>query len=451
MKIPSALKSLTTSLLERKKEKKRLRGPADLHYALADSISLLDALAWREVTAQAGFFMSLDYLRTLEQVLPVNLSARYALIFSGLGAERQLVAAVYMQIADISLAQVRPEPPQKAPKSAKAGKKWALPLDQLAQATKQRVLTCGNLLSFGQHGIAFAPDVDSKLAWHGVVEVLYRVRQAEKLAGKTHFVMIKDLHDPYIQQAAHLENLSYRYIETEPNMLLTLAPEWKTYDDYLASLASKYRANIRNAILKPLDEAGCTVVHLPDLAPHRDRIFALYKAVQANAGFRPFELVPDYFLALQKVAGDRLRCSAIQRGGNLLGFLISVADGGTAIAYHIGFDRAAAADLPIYLRLLHAGIADALALGCKQISYGRTALEPKAALGAKPQTFGVFVRHRQPVLNKLMKRLLLAIEHEDAPQRNPFKKAKVDKAGKADKVDKVDKETPQILNWRPNA
>lgn len=421
MKIPAALQSLTTSLLERKKEKKRLRGPADLHYALADSISLLDAAAWQEVTAQAGFFMSLDYLSTLEHVLPVNLSARYALIFSGLGSERQLLAAVYMQIADISLAQVRPE---KQGKSTKTDKKWALPLDQLAQAARQRVLTCGNLLSFGQHGIAFAPDVDSQLAWHGVVEVLYRVRQAEKLAGKTHFVMIKDLHDPYVQQAAHLENLSYRYIETEPNMLLTLAPEWKNYDDYLASLASKYRVNIRNEILKPMDEAGCTVTHLPDLAPHRDSIFALYKAVQVNAGFRPFELVPDYFLALQKVAGERLRCSVIQRDGNLLGFLISVADGDTSIAYHIGFDRAAAADLPIYLRLLHAGIADALALGCTQISYGRTALEPKASLGAKPQTFGILVRHRQPVLNKLMKRLLLGIEHEDAPERNPFKKAK---------------------------
>ncbi|MBI1772609.1 MAG: hypothetical protein HYR68_09765, partial [Burkholderiales bacterium] len=74
------------------------------------------------------------------------------------------------------------------------------------------------------------------------------------------------------------------------------------------------------------------------------------------------------------------------------------------------------------------GIADAIDLGCKRISYGRTALEPKAALGAKPQTFGVFVRHRQPVLNKLMKRLLLGIEHEDAPDRNPFKKEKTAKA-----------------------
>ncbi|MFZ6874987.1 GNAT family N-acetyltransferase [Undibacterium sp. Di27W] len=422
MKIPAALQSITSALLERQKERKRLRGPADLYYAIADSISMLDASSWQELAANSGFFMSLEYLTALEQVLPLNLSARYALIFDGTGIDRRAIAAVYMQIADISLAQARPE------KSAETDKKWALPLDQLAQHAKQRILTCGNFLSFGQHGIAFAKDVDPQLAWHGVVEVLYRVRQAEKLAGKTHFVMIKDLHDPYIDQAAHLENLSYRYVETEPNMVLDLAPAWKNYDDYLASLASKYRSSIRNAIFKPMDDAGCTLEKLTDLTPVLDEVFALYKAVQVNASFRPFELLPEYFPVLQAAAGDKFRCSVIKREGRLLGFLISVADGETAIAYHIGFDREAAEELPIYLRLLHAGIADAIDLGCKRISYGRTALEPKAALGAKPQTFGVFVRHRQPVLNKLMKRLLLGIEHEDAPDRNPFKKEKAAKS-----------------------
>lgn len=422
MKIPAALQSITNALRERQKERKRLRGPADLHYAIADSIGMLDAGSWQELAVQSGFFMSLEYLAALEQVLPLNLSARYALIFDGTGADRQAVAAVYMQIADISLAQARPE------KSAETDKKWGLPLDQLAQHARQRILTCGNFLTFGQHGIAFAKDVDPKLAWHGVVEVLYRVRQAEKLAGKTHFVMIKDLHDPYIDQAAHLENLSYRYIETEPNMVLDLAPAWKNYDDYLASLASKYRSSIRNAIFKPMEEAGCTLEKLTDLTPVLDNIFALYKAVQVNASFRPFELLPEYFPVLQAAAGDRFRCSVVKRDAHLLGFLISVADGETAIAYHIGFDRLEAEELPIYLRLLHAGIADAIDLGCKRISYGRTALEPKAALGAKPQTFGVFVRHRQPVLNKLMKRLLLGIEHDDAPDRNPFKKEKAAKS-----------------------
>lgn len=416
MNIASKLKSITSSLSERSQTRKALRGPADLYYAIADSIGMLDPGTWEELSKDAGFFMSLPYLRALEKVLPANLSARYALIYSGAGAERTPVAAVYMQIADISLAQTRP---------VKDNAASANPLDKLARSTSQRILTCGNLLTYGQHGIAFAKDVDAKLAWHGIAEVLYRVRQAEKLVGKTHFIMIKDLHDPYVEQAAHLENLSYRYVETEPNMVLALQDDWKHYDDYLASLASKYRTKIRNAIFKTMEDAACTIEQISDVAAVQDQIHALYKAVQVNAGFRPFELQPHYFPALQQVAGDRFRCSVIRQEGKMLGFLISVADGDKSIAYHIGFDRAAAADLPIYLRLLHAGIADAIALGCKEISYGRTALEPKASLGAKPQPFGILVRHRQPVLNKLIKHVLLGIEHDDAPERSPFKKAAV--------------------------
>ena len=408
--VPAALVLLRARMGERK----RLRSHAGLTYAIADSISLLDAGAWRTITSEASFFLSYDYLRSMEAVLPVNIGARYALIYQDSGAGRTPVAAVYMQIADVSLAQARPV-------AAQPGK-----LDTLARAARQRILVCGNLLTFGQHGVALAAGADTQLAWHGVAEVLYRVRQGEKLARGTEFVMIKDLHPPYTAQAAQLEKLSYRYVETEPNMVLTLIPAWKSHDDYLASLASKYRSKVRTTVFKAIADSGCSVEHLTDVAGAADQLHALYKAVQVNAGFRPFELVPDYFAALQQVAGERFRCSVIKRDGVYLGFLISLADGDTAVAYHIGFDRAASADLPLYLRLLHAGIADAIDMGCKQISYGRTALEPKAALGAKPQAFGVLVRHRQPVLNKLIKHLLLGVEHDDAPERSPFKR---DQAG----------------------
>lgn len=415
MGITEKLKGIKTSLSERSAARKNLRGPADLSYAIADGIDMLDGGTWDSLAGEGGFFMSRTYLKTLEQVIPDNIETRYALIYSGTGAARQPVAAVYMQIAEISLAQTRPV------KDADSSN----PINKLASSTRQRILTCGNLLTYGQHGIAYARDVDHKLAWHGIAEVLYRVRQAEKLVGKTHFIMIKDLHAPFIEHAAHLEHLSYRYVETEPNMVLTLDGAWKNYDDYLASLASKYRGTIRNAIFKAMDAAACTIEQVSDVAAVQNEIHALYKAVQVNADFRPFELQPHYFPALQKAAGERFRCSVVKQDGKLLGFLISVADGDKSIAYHIGFDRAAAADLPIYLRLLHAGIADALSMGCKEISYGRTALEPKAALGAKPQPFGILVRHRQPVLNKLMKHVLLGIEHDDAPERSPFKKAAV--------------------------
>ncbi len=433
MKLVDKARAVKAGITAKTNTRKRLRGPANLQYAIADSICLLDKTAWHAITGDACFFMSPNYLDKMEAVLPLNISPRYALIYNGTGADREPVAAMVMQIASISFDQVRPEKNAKDAASATVSraKKWLPTFNKMASDAKetmkekaaQRVLTCGNLLTFGQHGIAFAPGCDTALAWHGVAEVLYRVRQAEKLVGKTHFVMIKDLHAPFTAQAEKLEALSYTFVETEPNMVLTLRDDWKNYDDYLASLASKYRANIKNGAFKPIDEAGCTVEHVTNIGQYEAEFFALYKSVQVNADFRPIELQPRYFAALEAAAGENFRCSIIKQSSQILGFLISVMDGDTGIAYHIGFDREAAATLPIYLRLLHASVADAISLGAKRVSFGRTALEPKAALGAKPQPFGVLVRHRQPVLNKLIKRLLMGIEHDDAPDRNPFKKA----------------------------
>jgi predicted N-acyltransferase len=418
MGLKSKLSEITRTLTARHQLRRELRGPAELHYAIADSIALLDAPTWNTLACDAGFFLSRDYLLAMESVLPHNISPQYAIVSQRVDGTLIPMAAVYMQLADISLAQVG-----KAPQINDAGRAIT-PVGKLVTQAAQRILCCGNLLSFGQHGIAFAKNIDVHTAWHGVAEVLYRVRQADRLRGKTHFVMIKDLHSPFEESATVLQELSYREVETEPNMVLDLDPEWKSYDDYLGGLASKYRANIRNGILKPIEAKGFTVERVRDLQSQRERLFELYKSVQMNASFRPFELRSDYFAALERVAGERLRCSAIRDGSRMIGFLITLAESDeTAIAYHVGFDRDAAVDSPVYLRLLHAAIEDAIDLGCKRVSFGRTALEPKAALGAKPQAFAVLVRHRQPLLNKLLKHLLLGIEHAEAPERNPFKKS----------------------------
>jgi Acetyltransferase (GNAT) domain len=132
----------------------------------------------------------------------------------------------------------------------------------------------------------------------------------------------------------------------------------------------------------------------------------------------------DYWPALARAAGGRARFAALTRGDAMLGFIVTLRDDGdTAIGYHVGFDRAAAAELPLYLRLLQRSVEDGIALGAKRLSLGRTALEPKAMLGAKPEPLHVWVRHRQPVLNKLMRALLGRIHHDEAPERNPFGKA----------------------------
>jgi hypothetical protein len=425
MKLIDKAKALKTKLTERGAERKLLRSSAKVHYALADSIDALNSDAWQRTTAQSGFFFSREYLRMLESVSPDNIDLRYALIS---GENNTPIAAVVMQLVRIGIDQVGAKKGVTSGDTVKkSAKRLLAPItEKIADRAAQTVLVCGNMLTYGQHGVAFASGVDQSQAWHAVAEVLYRTRQAERIAGRTDFILIKDMHAPFVQSAKRLEQLSYRYIETEPNMVLKLDAAWKTYDDYLGGLASKYRANVKNGVLKPIEAAGCVIERVSDVTAIAARIHALYRSVQANAQIRPFLLPESYFPTLLTTAGERLRFSLLKRDDEILGFLVSLADGETAIAYHIGFDRDAAENLPIYLRLLHAGVEDALSMGCKRISYGRTALAPKAALGAKPEAFGVLVRHRQPVLNKLIKGMLLSIEHEDAPERNPFKTVKLE-------------------------
>ncbi|MBK8269327.1 MAG: hypothetical protein IPK83_13885 [Planctomycetes bacterium] len=64
-------------------------------------------------------------------------------------------------------------------------------------------------------------------------------------------------------------------------------------------------------------------------------------------------------------------------------------DGDTAVGYYLGYDKATNETVPVYFRLLHAVIADSIAMGCKRLSLGRTALEPKARLGARPVPLNV--------------------------------------------------------------
>lgn len=287
-----------------------------------------------------------------------------------------------------------------------------------------RVIVCGNLLSWGQHAVAFAPGVDPAEVWPGVAEALYRVRRAEHLSGRTDFVMIKDLRADDAPASA-LERFSYRPVATDPNMVLEFAPSWKTFGNYLAGLHSKYRKNAVR-VGKDLEAAGVRLEPLADLSRDAARLHALYLQVHDAAAVRPVTISPDYLPALSAAFGSDLRCTVARRGGEILGFVTTLKDGEEAIGYYIGFDRSKKDELPLYFGLLQSTIADALALGCRRLSLGRTALEPKAKLGALPVPTRIWLRHAAAPVNLLIKSLLGSVPHGEAPERNPFKDAQAE-------------------------
>ena len=394
--------------------------PSGFGFAFADRVDYLDGATWDRVAERNSLFLRRDVLRVLEDHGPENILPRYAMIFRG----GKSVAVLAAQIVSVTGSQLHSE--KSPPRGGNLLRLALAPAAKMAGANiRERILVAGNLLSWGFHGIGFVDDEDPAALWPGVAEALYRIRRAERLTGQTNFVLVKDL----TEQQSGLEALrrfSYRPLETEPNMVLTLDPAWRSYDDYLAALDAKYRRNAKDQ-MKKLVGAGCTIESLTDLVPHACRLHELYRAVQDNASVRLVTLGENCLPALARALGDDFRCTAIRRGGEILGFVTSLRDGPTAIAYYMGFDRAAAANgVPLYLRLLHATIGDAIGWRCSRLSLGRTALEPKAALGAKPEPMTVWLRHRLPAMNWMLRGMLGAVPHNEAPERNPFK----DVAGK---------------------
>ncbi len=375
-------------------------------FALADSVDYLDGNRWDTLTSDKSIFMSRRYLRVLESAGPDNLRQRYAMIFRG----SEPIGAVAAQTVRVSVARARKDTKHK---------RLTAPLEHL----DEQMLVCGNLMSWGMHGVAFADHQDPTALWSAVAEALYRIRRADKLLGSTDLVMVKDISNEDAAGQAAMKRFSYRALETDPNMVLKLSPQWRRFEDYLASLTSKYRKQLKD-IDKDVAAAGCTVEELKgadEIARHALTLHGLYLQTHHNARLRLVTLPVEFLPRLAANLGEDVKWTVVSRGNEILGFVNTVRDGRTAVGYYIGFDREANSWFPIYFRLLQSVVDHAISFGCERLSLGRTALEPKARLGAKPEPMRVLIRHRIPLLNVLVRGLLHTVSHDEAPERNPFK------------------------------
>ncbi|MEW5850600.1 MAG: GNAT family N-acetyltransferase [Myxococcota bacterium] len=402
--------SLIASVKAAHARHRRRHTPSGHRFALADAVDFLNPAHWDALTAGASIFLQRPYLRLLEEGGPANMAQRYALIYEG----DTPVAAVAAQSVHVDGARLLKGSPSGGAALARKA------LVAAVQQWQERLLVCGNLLSWGQHGVAMAPGADPTATWSAVAEALYRLRRADRLHGETDFAMVKDIPAAHLEHAGALRTFSYRRVDTDPDMVLRIPPDWRTHEDYLASLNAKYRKGVRQ-LQRDVEKAGCTVEPLRITAADTDALHGLYLQVHQRAPLRLFTLPEDFQAGLAGAFGEGFRCTVIRQSGRLVGFVTTLRDGDTAVGYHIGFDRALSEEVPLYFRLLQAAVADAVALGCRRLSLGRTALEPKAKLGARPEPLAVWVRHRVPALNLLVRTLLGTLEFDEAPDRNPFK------------------------------
>lgn len=382
----------------------RLPSPPDaarhLFVEVADRVADLDAACWDRLTARAGLLLSRRYLRAVEPVLPRGLIAGYAIVRRG----AEPVAAVLVQRLELTADTV-------------LGGDAALPppLGRL----RLRLLVCGNVMAWGWHGAAGDHGTSPAALWPAVEHALRAIDDTAGKGGRADLVAIKDL-DADDPAAAALRAAGYRPLATEPDMVLALAAGWRSFDDYLAALTARYRAAGRR-IVRQVAADGCRLVPIADLAGVAPELHALYLRCHRRAGVRLPPAPPGHLPALAAALGRRFRITALRRGERMVGFVTTLEEGPTAIGYHLGLDPAAARRVPIFPRLLQAAVADAIALGCRRLSLGRTALDAKARLGARPRPLVVWYRARSTAA-RLLAAALARRRPATAPPRHPFRR-----------------------------
>jgi hypothetical protein len=380
--------------------------PSGLSAVLADRIDFVNPAHWDALVEPASFFMSRAYRGLLETWSPVGMQSRYALVYR----DGRPIVALAAQILEVSGDQLTNLPESRVRKKA-------------LSSFKARLLVCGSLVSSGFHGLAFAEDESPDVLWHAVAEALYRIRRADRLHGKIDYVMVKDLDQSRSDSAMPLRDFSYRPLQTEAEMAMPVRASWKTFDDYLADLNTSYRSKARK-IIKQVNEAGYRVERNADAALHDAELNALYREVEQRASTRLSALPPGYFGALATLAGpQRFRCTLIRNDERIVAFMTTIKDGDRALGYYVGIDYAVNATVPLYLRMLQSLIDDAIEMGCSELSFGRTAMEPKAALGATAKASHVWLRHRMPVVNAMIREVFTRVTPDEAPKRSPFKEA----------------------------
>ena len=382
------------------------------HFASSSNIEFLNADHWDRVTENSSVFLSRRYLTSAHHEFTDEVLRDFALVYDA----DEPVAAIATQTFNVTGPQLVGTDSTKPQELPEQWKRKSLSL------LKRRIMICGNVHTWGPHGIAIAEGHDQQKIWHGIADCLYRIRRANRLHGQVDYVIIKDLLESDQLDATPLKPFRYRSLETEPNMVLALNPQWQSMDDYLSSLTKRYRAAARK-VMKPFTAPNLSISPIENIGSEAEKIQELYEAVAAKADICLFKLSVTTLPRTAEALGENFVTIGIREDGILIGFVTVIRDGETAIGFYLGMDYAANARLPVYHALLLSVVEQAIRWQCKNISFGRTALDAKSRLGCKPENVHVWVRHRVPVLNFVVQQILKNVNHDEPPERNPFKDA----------------------------
>ncbi len=198
-----------------------------------------------------------------------------------------------------------------------------------------------------------------------------------------------------------LKEQGFTRVATLP--LATLHLPFKNEDEYLASLSSSMRSDLR----KKLRRASNVKFEFRDsIVDIEDTIAALFEETRANSkvDYGSFDEVPaTYFREVMRNCDGKAEVMLARADGELVSFNISLTEPNRLLAKYIGMRYPAARQHNLYFVNWMAMVRHCIERGIPWMQMGQTSYRQKARLGCKLKRSWIYFKHRNPLINPLFK------------------------------------------------
>lgn len=363
---------------------------------------------WDEI-AHENAFLQTPYLKVLEESAPTNMQCFYVGIFE----KNYLIGVALAQYLDLNKLESFGERDQCIKTYIR---------NFIFKNFASHALFLGNNMITGQNGYTFNKEIDAIT----IAEILSKCADEitsyfKKQDIKIHIVSFKDF---YQESATELKKSTFSLLyefNTQPNMIFELQNQWKTNTAYMEALTKKYRDQYKRAH-KKFEGIETRELSLDEIILKENRIYELYFHVAKNAPFNTFFLAKNHFSSFKRQCGPKFILVGYYLKNELVGFHTLLVNGKTLETYFLGYDEQIQKEKMLYLNMLYNMTQFGIENQFKKIIFGRTALEIKSSIGAKPVIMSGFIYHTNKWINRILPKIFPNLEPSLVwQQRHPFK------------------------------
>ena len=372
---------------------------------LYHSIDGIDSSVFEGVNTDKNVYFSKPFLKAFERSNP-QIEFQYITVSD---AQKHTVALALVQTINLSV-----EGTLKNIKVAPFIRKF---LSLFFFNEHIKILFCGNVFLSGEHGIRTSNEISKNAVMTQIGTALDTVAEN---TNPLHAIFIKDFMTESLKNTRQFLNFGYSEIKVEPNMIIQLLPEWKTFEDYKSILKSKYRVKANKADSKS-SALKTRLFTEHDFETYKDELQALYQNTIANASFNAQVLNLNTYVHLRATLKDDFIVKAYFLEDKLVGFLTALVNKNALDAHFIGLDYELNKSHAIYPRILNDYVRLGIEKQVSSINLGRTASEIKTTIGATPLELSCYIKHKNPLVNSLVKPFFKRIKIKEFKHHSPFK------------------------------